>query len=187
MQDQFDVYFFCAASWFIFCVQFLLVLFQFFVSKDTHAILFCVCYTIFYLLNFKTVILNSRKVFKAIYNVEAWHNFSLELVFVNSEWGHLIALHILNIGRSIVSLDFLLHFLQINVAEVIVHLDFNLVETYWPVRNTLVLDLMLLLVHRSRHRNAGILVSHDRDVLLNSTIKSIFRIVNNTFVLASLK
>ena len=94
--------------------------------------------------------MDSWKVFKAIYNIEARYNFSLKLVFINSEWGHLIALHILNIGWSVVSLDFLLHFLQIYVAKVVVHLDLNLIETQWTSRNAILLYLMLLSAHRPR-------------------------------------
>lgn len=106
-----DVYFFSSRFLYISRVHVLVILFDLFVSHKTHAVLFRVGHTIFLLGNLKTIILDPRKVVKAVYDVEPRDNFSLELVFVDSEWGHLIALHILNVGWSVISLDFLLHFL----------------------------------------------------------------------------
>jgi len=111
LKDQLDVYFFSSRFLYISRVHVLLILFNLFFSQKTHAVLFRVGHTIFLLRNFKTIILDPRKVVKAVYDVEPRDNFSLELVFVDSEWGHLIALHILNVGWSVISLDFLLHFL----------------------------------------------------------------------------
>ena len=125
-------------------VYIFLILFDFLVSLWTHAVLFRVCNAIFLLGNLHTI-LHPWKVLKAIYDVEPRHDLPLELVFVNSERGHLVALHVLDIGRSIITFDFLLHFLQIDVTKVIVHLHINLVEMqWWTLR--VALDLYLLLL-----------------------------------------